>query len=150
MLGYRKDVEAVVERQQDMAAEGDDHGFLLGAEHGRLGLFGSHRGIVGGLAPAPLLDGGGTDAMAQGKRPYARFTPLYGETDCLRRRGAAVENLTHNPSLAACQLSLPPHPRTEHLAVYPEAQVDVEGQCLALHPSVPAVPKIEAKRLSIA
>jgi hypothetical protein len=36
------------------------------------------------------------------------------------------------------------------LAVYPEAQVDVEGQGLALHPSAPAVPKAEAKRLGIA
>jgi hypothetical protein len=34
--------------------------------------------------------------------------------------------------------------------VYPEAQVDVEGQGLALHPSAPAVPKAEAKRLGIA
>ncbi len=35
------------------------------------------------------------------------------------------------------------------LAVYPEAQVDVEGPGLALHPSAPAVPKAEAKRLGI-
>lgn len=35
------------------------------------------------------------------------------------------------------------------LAVYPEAQVDVEGQGLALHPSAPAIPKAEAKRLGI-
>ena len=36
------------------------------------------------------------------------------------------------------------------LAVYPEAQVDIEKQGLILHPSAPAVPKIEAKRLGIA
>jgi hypothetical protein len=35
------------------------------------------------------------------------------------------------------------------LAVYPEAQVDVEKQGLVLHPSAPAVPKAEAKRLGI-
>jgi hypothetical protein len=36
------------------------------------------------------------------------------------------------------------------LAVYPEACVDIEKQGLVLHPSPPAVPKAEAKRLGIA
>ena len=36
------------------------------------------------------------------------------------------------------------------LAVYPEARVDAEEQGIALHPSAPAVPKAEAKRLGIA
>jgi hypothetical protein len=36
------------------------------------------------------------------------------------------------------------------LAVYPEASVDADKQGLVLHPSPPAVPKIEAKRLGIA
>ena len=36
------------------------------------------------------------------------------------------------------------------LAVYPEASVDVEHSGLVLHPSPPAVPKIEARRLGIA
>ena len=36
------------------------------------------------------------------------------------------------------------------LAVYPEAHVDADKQGLILHPSAPAVPKAEAKRLGIA
>lgn len=36
------------------------------------------------------------------------------------------------------------------LAVYPEARVDTDKQGLVLHPSPPAVPKAEAKRLGIA
>jgi hypothetical protein len=36
------------------------------------------------------------------------------------------------------------------LAVYPEACIDIDKQGLVLHPSPPAVPKIEAKRLGIA
>ena len=36
------------------------------------------------------------------------------------------------------------------LAVYPEARVDADKQGLVLHPSPPAVPKAEAKRLGIA
>ena len=35
------------------------------------------------------------------------------------------------------------------LAVYPEARVDIEKQGLILHPSAPAVPKNEARRLGI-
>lgn len=35
------------------------------------------------------------------------------------------------------------------LAVYPEAQVDIETTGLSLHPSPPAVPKLEARRLGI-
>jgi hypothetical protein len=36
------------------------------------------------------------------------------------------------------------------LAVYPEAHVDADKQGLILHPSAPAVPKAEARRLGIA
>jgi hypothetical protein len=36
------------------------------------------------------------------------------------------------------------------LAVYPEARVDVEKKGIVLHPSPPAVPKAEARRLGIA
>lgn len=35
------------------------------------------------------------------------------------------------------------------LAVYPEARVDIEASGLALHPSAPAVPRAEARRLGI-
>ncbi len=35
------------------------------------------------------------------------------------------------------------------MAVYPEARVDIEADGLALHPSSPAVPKTEARRLGI-
>lgn len=35
------------------------------------------------------------------------------------------------------------------LAVYPEARVDLEPNGIALHPSAPAVPKAEAKRIGV-
>ena len=35
------------------------------------------------------------------------------------------------------------------LAVYPEARVDLDKDGIVLHPSVPAVPKVEAKRLGL-
>ena len=36
------------------------------------------------------------------------------------------------------------------LAVYPEARVDADKDGLVLHPSLPAVPRSEARRLGIA
>ncbi len=65
--------------------------------------------------PAPLLHGGGADAMAQGRSCYARLAPLHGATDCPCRCGAAVENLTRGSSLAARRLGASPQPGTEHL-----------------------------------
>jgi hypothetical protein len=35
------------------------------------------------------------------------------------------------------------------LAVYPEAKVDIEGAGVVLHPSLPAVPRVDAKRLGL-
>jgi hypothetical protein len=35
------------------------------------------------------------------------------------------------------------------LAVYPEARVDMEKDGVVLHPSAPAVPRAEARRLGI-
>ena len=35
------------------------------------------------------------------------------------------------------------------LAVYPEARVDVEATGVVLHPSAPAVPRAEAKRIGL-
>ena len=67
-------IKAVVERQQRMAPEGNDHRLLLGGEHRRARLPGPHWSIGGGLAPAPFLDGGRTDAVAPRERPYALLT----------------------------------------------------------------------------
>ena len=35
------------------------------------------------------------------------------------------------------------------LAVYPEARVDFEEEGVVLHPSAPAVPRADAKRLGV-
>ena len=35
------------------------------------------------------------------------------------------------------------------LAVYPEARVDVEAEGIVLHPSLPAVPRAEARRIGL-
>ena len=68
-------VEAVVQRQQRVAAERHDHRLLHGCEDGGMN---SHRPmrIVGVLLLAPLLHGRRADPVATGKRAHARFTPL--------------------------------------------------------------------------
>ncbi len=81
-------------------------------------LLGSHRRIGRGLPPAPLLHGGGADAVARCQRPHALLAPLYRATHCLSRGGAAVENLAHSSSLAAPRLNVPSHSGTEHLVTY--------------------------------
>ena len=130
--GQRRDsglegIQAVVERQQRVPAEGDDGRFLLGGEHGRAGLLGSHCRVGRSLAPAPFLDGGWADAVGLRQRPYAFLAPLYRTTHCLSRCGAAVENLAHSSSLAAWRLSVPPHRGTEHLALTQVGRDRIDG-----------------------
>jgi len=69
-------IEAVVEREQAMAAEGDDHRLLLEGQHRGMRLGRTHRPVGHRLAPAPLLDRGRADPVAAGQRSYAFFTPL--------------------------------------------------------------------------
>jgi hypothetical protein len=56
-------------------------------------VLGTHRLIRHGLAPAPLLNGGRTHAVALGQGPSPLFTSLDCATHCLSRSGAAMENL---------------------------------------------------------
>jgi len=83
-------VEAVIERQQRMAAEGDDHRLLLDGEHSRVNGLRPHARIADARPLAPLLDGRRADPVTPGERPYALFTPLYRSTDRLSRCGASV------------------------------------------------------------
>jgi hypothetical protein len=67
-------VEAVVQRQERVAPERDDDGFLLWREDGRADLLRPHPGVRRRLPLAPLLDRGGADAEAAGERPHALLT----------------------------------------------------------------------------
>jgi hypothetical protein len=72
--GGLEPVEAVVERQERVAAEGDDNRFLLGCEHSRANFLGPHRRVGRGGALAPFLHCGGADPEALGQRPHALLT----------------------------------------------------------------------------
>lgn len=81
-------VEAIVERQQGMPSEGDDHRLFLNGQHRRLRLLrtGPFVGDRGSLAPFGhrLL----VDPVALRQRLQALLTMLYRSTDSLSRRGA--------------------------------------------------------------
>src|SRR6266404_5536036 len=91
-------IEAIIERQERVAAESDDDRLLLDRQHRGLRTFRAGRQIGDRAALLPLGDGLWVDAVALGQRPQARLTMLYRSTDCLCRRGAAVENLAHSAS----------------------------------------------------
>jgi hypothetical protein len=67
-------VKAVVQRQQGMPAEGDDDGLVLRREHRRARLLRPHAAVAGGPSAAPLLHGGGADAVAFGRRSHTLLT----------------------------------------------------------------------------
>ena len=103
-------VEAVIERQQRVAPEGDDDRFLLDGEDRRSWLPRSGR-QVGGRGPSlPLRDGLLVDPIALGQRPQALLTMPYRSTDRLCRRGAPMQNLAHSASLDSEDKDAPSKP----------------------------------------
>jgi hypothetical protein len=72
--GRLQAVEAVVQRQERVPAEGDDGRLLLRRQDGRANLFRAHAGVARALPTAPFLHGRRADAVALGRRPHALFT----------------------------------------------------------------------------
>ena len=109
-------IEAVIERQQRVAPEGDDDRLFLDGEHRRSWLLRSGR-QVGDRGPSlPLCNGLLVDPIALGHRPQARLTMLYRSTDRLCRRGAPVKNLAHSASFDSEDKDAPLKPGIKHLA----------------------------------
>src|ERR1700730_12550164 len=109
-------IEAIVERQERMAAEGDDDRLLLDRQHRGFRALRSGRQIGDRAALLPLGDGLRIDAVALGQRPQARLTMLYRSTDRLCRRGAAMKNLAHSASFHSPENNAPSKPGIEHLS----------------------------------
>ena len=98
-----------------MPPESDDDRLLLDGKDGRFGFLGSCREIGGGLARLPLRDSFLVDPVALGERSQALLAILYCSTDCLRRGGAPVQNLSHSASFQSCDKNAPSKPGTKHL-----------------------------------
>ena len=75
--GRLQGIEAIVERQQRMAAKGDDHRLILDREDRRLRLGWPHRQIGHRGPLLPLGDRLLVDPVALGQRSQARLTMLY-------------------------------------------------------------------------
>ncbi len=90
--GRLKRIEAIIEWQQRMLAERDDHSLLLKRQDCRPRLFGAGRQIGNGCPLPPHRNRLLIDPIVLGKRPQALLTILYCSTatDCLSRGGAAV------------------------------------------------------------
>jgi hypothetical protein len=93
-------VEAVIERQQRMAAERDDQRLFLLAENRRAPFLRVHRRIVDALALAPLRHRLRVDPVSPAQLRDRSLRSLYRTSDGVRGRGASVEYLAHSPSLA--------------------------------------------------
>lgn len=128
--GRLQRVEAVVQRQQGVPAEGDDDSLVLQAQHAGARLLRPHASVRAGRARAPLLHRGRADPVSSGGGSHALLTSLDCPTDRLGRRGAAVENLSHNASLHAAAL-VPPHRGTEYLIVH-KRRIPLESRLSAL------------------
>src|SRR5271163_2922496 len=113
--GGLQGIKAIVERQQRMPAEGDDHGLFLDGQDRRSGLLRTCRQIGRRRPRLPLGDRLRIDAVALGQRPQALLTMLYRSTDRLCRRGAPMKNLSHSASFESLDKDAPSKPGTKHL-----------------------------------
>jgi hypothetical protein len=84
-------VEAVVQRQQRVASEGDTGRLIFDTQRGGAGILGSHRSVGDGQAFTPFGDGLHVDAVPGGEGTQALLTALNCATSRLCRAGAAVE-----------------------------------------------------------
>ena len=79
-----KRVEAVIERQQGVPPEGDDHRLLFWAQDGRAPLLRSHRRVRNEVALAPLGHRLRTDAVAGAQLRDRSRRSLYRTSDRMR------------------------------------------------------------------
>jgi len=91
-------IETVIERQQRVAPESDNQGFLLDAENCRMRFLRTHPHVLNRLTFAPLGDGLDVDAQLPAQRRVRSARSLYCRSDRVRGRGAAVKNLSHSAS----------------------------------------------------
>src|SRR3954471_1823045 len=108
-------IEAIIERQQRVPPEGDDHGLLLDRQHGRARLLGTGALVLDRGALLPLRDRLRVDAVALGQHPQALLTMLDRSTHCRRRAGAPMKNLAHSASFHSNEKSAPSKPGTKQV-----------------------------------
>ena len=101
--------EAIIERQERMAAKGHRHRLFVGRQNGRLRLPRTGRDIGNRGPVPPRRDRLPVHPIALRQRPQVLLTMLYRSTDCPCRGGAPVQNLSHSASLHAGENAAPSH-----------------------------------------
>jgi hypothetical protein len=96
--GRLQGIEAVVERQQRVLAEGDDDGLFFRRQDCRMWGLRTHRGIMDKRPLTPLGDRLLVQAVLCGELFERSLRSLYRSSDGVRGRGAAVKYLAHNAS----------------------------------------------------
>lgn len=96
--GWVEGLEAVVEREQGMAAASHDEGCFGLAEAGGARGLGAGLAVVDGRAVPPLHDGLRIDAIGAAYCRDRSVRSLYAFSDGGRRRGAAMKSLSHRAS----------------------------------------------------
>src|SRR5215213_9280840 len=114
--GRLEGVEAVIERQERVAPEGDDHGLLFARQHGRARLLGTGALVLDRGALLPLGRGLRVDPVALGQHPQVLLTMLDRSTHCRRRAGAPMQNLAHSASFHSREKGAPSKPGTKQAA----------------------------------
>ena len=108
-------IEAVIEWQKRVTAEGNTGRFLLDRQHRGSNIFRAHACIRHEPTLLPLLRRRWADAVTCGKNPHALLATLDRETSCLRRSEANVQKLAQSSSLQIGRSFVSPHSGTEHL-----------------------------------
>jgi hypothetical protein len=113
--GGLEGVEAVVEGQQRVMAEGHDDGLILDRQDCRSAVLRVSTAVEDGGSLPPLGHRLRVDPVASGEPPQALLTMLYRSTDRRSRCGAPMLNLAHSASFHACGKTAPSNPGIKHL-----------------------------------
>src|SRR6185312_10388558 len=114
--GRLQGIEAVVERQHRVLAEGDDDALFLRRQDCRARSLRPHGSVVDEGPFAPLGNRLVVQPVLCGKLFERSFRSLYRSSDGVRGRGATMKYLAHSASLNAGSACLiPPHFGTGHL-----------------------------------
>ena len=99
-------VEAVIQGQPRLSAEGDHDGFFLNRQGGGLGMRGAGGEIVDRRSPLPLGRRFGVDPVTSGQNDQAFLTLWDRSTQGRGRAGAPVKYLSQSASLPHQMLGL--------------------------------------------
>jgi len=119
-----KCLKAVVERQEQLPKGGHAHRLLLRAVNAGAHLLRLHPCVLHSGALAPFADRLLVEPTTFGQLGDRSLRSLYRGSDCVRGRGARLQNLDHSASRSPLDGRLPPHQGTENGAALHDIEED--------------------------